>query len=167
MSSGKTHAKASLILSAGFCVSYLASGNPLVFEMAIGSLVGIFITPDLDLSNGGVVNGKFIKRKLGDFPLRAWKLLWKKYSDSFPHGSWASHFPIFSTYVRLFYIFFMVLVPFYVVYSLILLSSNYHIILITEALWWCKIMFASWYTVGLCASDLIHYSLDVMTKNVD
>jgi uncharacterized metal-binding protein len=166
VSAGRTHRKASLILASAFGVGAIISSHPEMIQCAVGSIVGIMVTPDADVDSGTIAN-KIIRTKMGRPWEKVWRWFWKPYSKSFKHGLFASHFPVFSTYVRLFYVSFMLLPAFYIPYILILYSSNYYIDLIQESLWWGKLIFVSWYTVGLCSSDLIHYSLDKLTWNLE
>lgn len=166
MSSGKTHSKASVFLSTGFVIGFMISGRVDLVYCSIGSLIGVFITPDLDL-NKNIVNGSFIKKNVGELFLNIWKRFWKRYALFCKHGGNISHLPVFGTYGRLLYILMMGVLPFYLLYFLILFSLNYHFSLMNELMWWCKIMFGSWYTLGLISSDLIHYALDKLTKNVE
>jgi uncharacterized metal-binding protein len=165
MSAGRTHQKASIILASGFSLGAIITLKPELFQASIGALIGIMCSPDQDVDSGNIAN-KIIRTKVGRSFEFIWRLFWSPYSKSFKHGRFASHFPIFSTFVRIFYIIFMGMMPFYAVYILILNLTNYHIDLIQESLWWGKMLFTSWYTIGLIASDTIHYMLDKLTKNV-
>lgn len=166
MSAGKTHVKASLALAAGFSIGALMTQDINLLKCAAGSLAGVIITPDWDVDKKFVGN-KIVKKRLGVFAEIIFDAWLKPYKTSFKHGQFGSHFPVYGTFGRLLYIFLLLIVPFYAVYFLILLSVNYHFNLIYELLYWVKILFMSWYTFGLCASDLIHFSLDKLTKNME
>lgn len=166
MSAGHTHLRASLILASAFSVGAIIISRPEMLECAVGAIVGTIITPDLDVDKA-FIGDKIVYKRTGWLGKKLWLFFWKPYKTSMKHGRFASHFPIFGTFVRLLYIFYLLIVPFYAVYFLILRLSNYNLDLIYEGVWWCKMLFVSWYTVGLCASDLIHYCLDIMTKNVE
>ncbi len=166
MSSGTTHVKASLFLAAGFSVGALIILNPDMVRCAIGSIMGVMITPDWDVDKRYVGN-IIVKKRFGNVADKIFDAWLKPYKTSFKHGQFGSHFPVYGTYGRLLYILMMGILPFYAVYFIILLSLNYHFNLIYELLWWCKILFGSWYTLGLVASDVIHFSLDKLTKNTD
>ena len=163
MSSGRTHVKASLFLAAGFGVGMIVSPNPELIKCIAGSLVGILLTPDLDVDKTYIGN-KIIKEKIGYIPERMWNGFWWGYKKSFKHGQFGSHFPIFSTFVRLSYVFFwLVFVPHFLIYF----SANPNWNLTKVLLWYAKILFDFYFFCGLSGSDLVHYVLDKLTKNVD
>lgn len=142
-------------------VGYLLSGNPDILKCASGSLVGVFITPDLDLSNEGIVQGRFIKKRLGTPILSVWKFFWNGYSSSAKHGSWISHFPIFSTFVRLSYIYFWLI---FLPHILIKLLFNPYWDLIYVLSWYATMLLDIYFFIGLAGSDFLHYCLDKLTK---
>lgn len=163
MSSGKTHVKASLFLAAGFSIGALISGEPMMLRCVAGALTGVLLTPDLDVDKTYIGN-KIIKKRLGYIPERMWNGFWWGYKKSFKHGQFASHFPIFSTFVRLAYVYFWVI---FLPHFLIWLSLNPNWNLTFVLAWYAKIFLDSWYLYGLMSSDLIHYTLDKLTKNVE
>ena len=161
MSDGKTHTAASLLLATGFSVAAFATNQPQLFECAVGSLVGIFISPDLDVDSGNV-SGTIIRKKVGWFGERLWRWFWKDYSTSFKHGRFGSHAPIYGTAGRLFYIFFKMVLPFTLVAKMLFFS---HLDFISELTWWgTMVVFRPTLFIGLCGSDFIHFALDVLTK---
>lgn len=160
MSTGRIHLQSSLILAASFSGAALVLGDARLLECAGGALVGIFITPDLDLNNEGIVQGKFIKKKLGQSFLRAWKYFWKGYSSSAKHGSWLSHSPIFSTFIRLSYAYYWVIfIPHVVFYALFFPNWSLPYVLS----WYAMYLFAPFFIYGLVSSDVIHFFLDALT----
>ena len=161
MSSGKIHLRASLILAAGFSVGAVISQDPKLFECATGAIIGTMITPDLDLSNGGIVGGKFIRQKVGWIGERAWKFFWRGYSESFKHGTWASHSIVFSTLVRIFYVYYWVILIPHIIIKL-LFNPNWELIYVLE--WYATIFTSPMFLYGLISSDLIHITLDRFTK---
>jgi uncharacterized metal-binding protein len=163
MSSGNVHSKASLILAAGFSLVAMISLEPKILECTVGALVGVVLSGDLDLSNGGIVGGDLIKKKFGWRARGIWKWFWKDYSDSFKHGSWSSHFPVFGTVFRLAYIYFKLIIPFYLVAYLIVNAVGFGWDLIGELKWWAVIMLNPMFLYGLSSSDTIHYFLDKLT----
>lgn len=168
MSDGSVHAKASLFLAAGFSLAFLATQNPSLIRCAGGALAGMLVAPDLDLSNGGIVGGNLIRKKVGWFGERLWKFFWKGYSDSFSHGSWASHFPVFGTFVRLAYIYFWTVLPFYGLAYLVFIPLGLHWYWGQELLWWVRAFLEPMFFYGLASSDLIHFFLDLLTtKHVE
>ena len=167
MSNGVVHQKASVILAAGFSVGALVSQEPWMLECAVGALTGIFVSPDLDLSNGGIVGGKMIRRRVGWFGERVWRFFWRGYSSSLKHGTWASHAPIFSTIIRLAYMYYwIVFVPhlFLKLPNLLNLSPipNWNLTYVLS--WYANIFFSTMFVYGLVSSDVIHWTLDKLTK---
>lgn len=160
MSQGVVHRKASLILAAGFSVGALLSQNAGGLECALGAVVGIMVSPDLDV-NSGNISYKIIRKKVGWFGESVWRWFWSGYSGSFKHGQFASHFPIFSTLIRLFYIYFwVILVP----HTLIYFSVNPGWDLMYVLSWFAKLFLSPMFFYGLVSSDIIHWALDLLTK---
>ena len=178
MSAGCVHQKASVALGVGFLLGSLAYGPG--WEYVIGALVGIMLTPDLDvdagnISNqiirdriGGRPNGKqrdhswfIIRRRVAWLVEKAWDGLWYFYRKSLKHGSELSHFPIISTLFRLGYLFLFLLVIPYVVLALIV-PGGWSIGV--ELHWWLALS-AKHYRIilGLIGSDIIHWTLDILT----
>jgi uncharacterized metal-binding protein len=138
----------------------LAFGEPGV-QYAVGSLVGIILTPDLDVDNGYIGN-TIIRNKVGAWAERGWDLLWHFYRRSIKHGSELSHFPVISTIGRLAYLYLFLLVIPYLLLALVVPGGwdiGY------ELRWWNSQIVAHYrLIIGLMGSDLIHYVLDVLTK---
>lgn len=132
----------------------------------VGSMVGTIITPDLDVDKN-YIGDKIVEERVGWIGKRVWVWFWKPYKTSFKHGRFASHFPLFSSFVRLAYLYFMLILPFYAVYFLTLHSWNYNTWLMQELMFWVTIFLNPYFFYGLASSDLIHYALDKMTKNVE
>lgn len=158
MSAGCVHQKASVILAGGFLLGSLALGNGI--EYATGALMGIMLTPDLDVDRGYIGNS-ILKKRVGSWAERGWSLLWYFYRRSIKHGSELSHLPILSTIVRLAYLYlFLVVLP-YTVLEMALpgawsMGSELH--------WWITLILYRYKLIlGLIASDTIHYALDVLT----
>lgn len=75
-------------------------GNPYMY--IAGNLVGILVTPDLDVDAGNI-SDTFI-RKVSPSAQWLWRKFWTPYSLSVPHRGVVSHFPVISTLIRLGYI---------------------------------------------------------------
>jgi uncharacterized metal-binding protein len=126
-------------------------------------LVGILLTPDLDVDKTYIGN-QIIKKKLGYIPERLWNGFWWGYKKSFKHGQFGSHFPVFSTLVRLMYVYFWtILVPHFLIYFSA--NPNWNLTFVLQ--WYAKIFVEFYFFFGLVSSDFIHYALDRLTKNVD
>lgn len=162
MSSGKTHVKASLILASAFGVGAIITLRPEFIEHAVGALVGVVITPDLDVDKS-YIGSKLIKKNLGWFAESTWNFFWMGYKKSFKHGQFASHFPVFGTFIRVAYVYFWcIFLPHLAIY----ITGITHWDLIYIYQWYAKIFLGN-YFIGLASSDLIHYVLDVSTKNAE
>ena len=160
MSSGNVHRKASLLLASGFSVGALISQNPDMLLCTVGAITGIIISPDLDVDAGNISN-KIIRNKIGWFAERIWSVFWSGYGKSFKHGRFASHFPVFSTTVRVLYAYFwLIFIPHFLIWLLIPVSWELMFVLS----WYAKIFWNFWFFYGLASSDLIHQALDVLTK---
>jgi uncharacterized metal-binding protein len=137
----------------------VVSGKPDLFVCSGGALFGIICSPDADVDAGNISN-TIIKQKAGWFGERLWRKFWSGYSGSFKHGRFASHFPIFGTFVRLAYIYFWLI---FLPHALIKLLFSPHWELIYVLGWYAKIIFDTAFFVGLAGSDTIHYFLDILT----
>lgn len=155
VSAGRVHLRASLILSAAFGLGALV--NLRLLECAAGSLAGVLLSPDLDVDAGNISN-TIIKQRVGWFGERAWQQFWKGYSGSFKHGRFASHFPIFSTFIRLSYVYFWIVFLPHVIFAIIFPPAwDLDYVL----MWYARI--SPLFIYGLMSSDLIHYFLDILT----
>ena len=178
MSSGCVHQKASLALAGGFLLGSLAFGPGI--EYATGALVGIMLTPDLDVDAGNISN-QIIREKIGGKPSgrqkdkpwfvirrriawaveKVWDGLWFIYRGSVKHGSPLSHFPVISTLFRLAYLFLILLVIPYAAFA-ILFPGAWDIG--SEIRWWLEMARQHHQVIlGLMGSDFIHWGLDILT----
>lgn len=162
MSAGFVHIRSSLILASAFSVGALFSQDTRLLECAAGALFGIICSPDADVDAGNISN-TIVKKRVGWFGERLWRWFWRGYSASFKHGQFASHFPVFGTFVRLVYIFFLTIIPFYTVYFIILHSANYYVWLMNEMTFWVTMFLRPMFFFGLASSDFIHIGLDIGT----
>lgn len=130
--------------------------DPACFEYAAGSLVGVVLTPDLDVDAGNISYTMARRVRLETI----WSALWHFYRSSIKHGSELSHFPVISTLGRLAYIFlFCVIIP-----NMILSWFGWNFDYETH--WWANFVVSRWRMIlALMGSDFIHYILDVATVN--
>lgn len=161
MSDGRTHAIASVILSAGFGLGAAITGDATDLLYSAGSLIGVLVSPDCDVDNGFIAD-RIIRNRLGRIFEAAWDGLWYMYRRSLKHGGELSHFPVISTIGRIAYLYLLlVAVPHFAIYF------SFHP---GWDLWYVLRRYAdlivSGYKVvlGLAGSDFIHYALDVLTK---
>lgn len=159
MSSGIVHKKACVILSSSFAVGAVVSGRPELFICSAGALTGIFVSCDADVDAGNISNS-IIRKRVGWFGERLWRWFWRGYSSSFKHGQFASHFPIFSTFVRLAYIYFWLI---FLPHSLIKLLGIFQWELMYVLKWYAILFLHPMFFYGLASSDFIHFMLDKMT----
>lgn len=160
MSAGTVHFKASLILANGFLLGGIVFTDVHCFEYAAGALLGIPLSPDLDVDSGFIMD-RIIRRRLGKPGIFIWRNLWYFYRRSLKHGRELSHFPVISTLGRLLYLyFFIVAVPHTAVSYTGLFAWNLHDVLD----WYTAVILAGYRVIlGLMCSDLIHWALDIMT----
>lgn len=134
MSSGKTHAKASLSVAIPATVGaiYLTSDIVPGLLCGIGCVLGILLSPDLD------VDHKTISETILPEPLETlFYLWWLPYAKIMKHRSKMSHAPLISTILRVLYAF----------WWLIFVDVN---------LFWTL----RWVWIGLAISDALHWLMD-------
>src|SRR4030043_2180311 len=136
MSDGKTHIKASLILAGGFGLGAVFTLSPSGVLYSVGSLLGIMLSPDLDLDVRNV-SSKIMRKKVGWFAEKAWDVFWHYYRKSLKHGSPLSHLPVVGTLGRIFYIFlFIIIFPEFLLKLLLFPNMS----LMYELTWWINIL---------------------------
>jgi len=160
MSAGHVHQKASVFLSLGFMVTCILTLDVTNVLYSIGSLIGIILTPDLDVDNGFIGN-TIIRKRVGYFAEYIWDGVWYLYRRSLKHGSPLSHFPVISTLGRIFYIFFIFIVLPHSLFSF-LFSPSWDLQYVLNW-YWESIMSNTKIIFGLMCSDIIHWALDVCT----
>jgi uncharacterized metal-binding protein len=103
MPSGRTHAKATLLLTP-LCLAAggLFGGLTCGLAAAGGCLAGIPLSPDLDQEGLSTCENQMIKKTMGLAFL--WPMLWYPYARCIPHRGFASHFPVVGTLIRILYL---------------------------------------------------------------
>jgi uncharacterized metal-binding protein len=151
MSNGRVHAVASVALASGFLIG--GGGEP-----AIGALVGIMLSPDLDVDNGFSAD-RYIRNSVGHVFETGWDIVWWPYRKAMKHGSFASHFPLVGTAGRIVYLW-LIMVAVYLILSVFFPLMD----IMYELTWWLEHVRARYpMLMGLAGSDLIHYVLDKLT----
>lgn len=140
MASGKDHATASMIATIPVSVFvWTQTGDIVPALMAgVGSIAGVFLSPDLDI-NHKTVSERYFNVWFGKVVGKVWFLLWWPYAMAIPHRHWTSHFPIVGTIGRLAYLW------------LVLRLFNV-VVPITEEV--------VWFFVGLAVADVLHWVMD-------
>ena len=110
--------------------------------MAIGCFVGILLSPDLDVDNGNISN--YLLKRIARPIEIIWRIYWYPYRIKLKHRSFWSHFPVFSTLLRVVYFFFIPIV----------LSIYYS--------YFDLYYFFLWFVFGLILADFLHYLMDIV-----
>ncbi len=147
MPSGKVHAQCSLLLAApAYGLTAGALGDHTTgAACALGCLLGIMLTPDLDQEGISSSEHAFIKYTFGLGFL--WAMLWYPYAMLIKHRSPLSHFPILGTAGRLLYLGLWLLLPSYWGWHLIKFPPE-------------TLRLFCWVLGGLVLSDAAHWFLD-------
>lgn len=156
MSKGIVHTKASVVTMGAYLAGAVINLSFADLQYVVGACVGIFIHPDLDVDHGKVHSYKIVDRRFAYIG----KVLWYPYRKSMRHGSMLSHLPVLSTLGRVAYLYLFVLVIPYLVLAPVL-----HLDFWGELEWWTQQLLSHYRIIlGLMTTDLIHWALDVFTK---
>ncbi len=158
MSDGKSHTTATIVLATGFTIGAIVTQNIIPFGYACTSLLGIFISCDLDV-NKSYIGNSIIKQRLGCVANGIWRGFWMLYSKSFSHASIGSHFPIISTIIRLLYIWCWIALVCIVLSLVSNLDLMPNLVKSAKIILFNPILF-----IGLMSTDILHWGLDVLTK---
>ena len=144
MPSGIVHSRTNAVIALGVLVFY----RPIETGMLIasGCVLGIFVTPDLDL--GETYSFSLIRKYLGRFPYLLWKAYWRIFCILIPHRHFLSHFPVVSTVFRSIYLFSPLLL---LILSVFPDFSN---------IFWFFPVF-----VGMVIVDVVHWAMDHLSTN--
>jgi uncharacterized metal-binding protein len=155
MPSGKIHAAATVI-AAGVVSPLLAlvARQPVehAAAFAAGCMVGLVVTPDLDVRHRDTHSETIIRRTGGCFPGALWNLFWLPYAYLVPcHRHWLSHAPLLGTALRVIY---LLLVPalFWWILGHFLPMPRLPAIALTPTIWWGL--------GGLALVDALHALMD-------
>ena len=155
MPSGKVHIAMTVSVASGVIAPYCIvqfGMNPYMY--IFGNLVGICITPDLDLDGGNFTDT--IIRRVSPAMQRVWRVFWTPYAKALPHRGKFSHFPVLSTLVRLGYI----LVAINLVNAVLRLIFSIFGFTDTVLLFWWNWSFF----FGLVHVDTVHWIADLTIK---
>ena len=154
MPSGKAHAIA-ICLTAGVLapVVYLA-GQPVTTALAFatGCMVGLVVTPDLDVRQRSTHSETIMRRSGGCLVGLLWNLLWLPYAYLTPrHRHPLSHWPILGTALRLVHLLAVPAVAWWVLGHIIALPVLPRLALTP---------LIGWGIAGLVLVDTLHYLMD-------
>lgn len=157
MPSGSVHTAnslsiAALLSGAAYFYDPVMLTNSDSVALVVGSLSGIFLTPDLDVDSG-YIGLRFLRSIpiVGRFVAWMWRLMWLPYAILVPHRSWISHFPVISTIIRV--------VILFVFFGFIAFMYK-------EAFIQNIRLFFMWF-VGLCISDCFHFWADWISGDLN
>ena len=161
MASGRVHTSVTASMGlASILVSPILAGSygvSTAVSLAVGIFSGILLSPDLDLVVLDTTEHKLLRWTLG--LASGWIGLWYPYAMLIPHRSPFSHIPVFSTFLRLAWLYINVLLRIWVllfVFSGFDASNTFHILtpdLITAQVFWP-------FFIGLSLADFFHWMLD-------
>lgn len=173
MPSGFVHSSSSIILSGAVAGTMAALEIPaLEITCAVGGvLLGILISPDWDVDNGNV-SDLYIRQTTGKLSAGIFSIWKRPYSMALEHRSFASHFPIISTLVRIAYILFpLIILLFKNQKTSGLVLAFYALVaqILSLAIWypaWLLLPYANPYGAyifaGLVLSDTLHFLMDMI-----
>jgi uncharacterized metal-binding protein len=144
MTTGKNHAKITLTSTPFIALAVGAvTLDPIASVITvIGSLTGLYVHPDLDIqyvtSNPRTLihSHRKVLNTFGDLGW-LWVALWWPYAKLIPHRSMVSHYPIYSTIIRLLYLG-----------------------VLSFGLWRLSGYYFWYFFIGLCVSDILHWLAD-------
>jgi uncharacterized metal-binding protein len=165
MADGRTHALATkslaVLLFAGQMGSGLLHGYSMqetVFSalaLLVGTLGGLFLTPDLDIDAGSMSEEEV--RKISPFGENIWWIYWFPYRWLIPHRSPLSHWPIIGTLGRLLYL----SIPYLTILAItFVINQSAFGWLAFAGLWLLFFQYFQIAVLGLASSDLLHFFMD-------
>jgi uncharacterized metal-binding protein len=176
MASGRIHAVTTVALSLGFAPIVLSAvkGTPELLILIPGIMLGILITPDLDIDHR-IVSHRYMRNMFGRVVGMYWYYLWHSYSICFKHRSALSHLPIISTLIRLTFLAFppiivlfrnqqtgtVKLIP-YLLLSTVMVIPIWGLIYLVLVILQANILVLLFLVLGLALADLLHFIIDLL-----
>ena len=165
MADGKTHALGTqalaVLLFAAEATSGKVNGYGLVPTLtystllAGGAMLGLILTPDLDVNAGSISEDEV--REISPFGENLWWIYWFPYRWILPHRSPLSHWPIIGTIGRLLY----VSIPYWIGLAIAYFASPPVFIWLGQAgIWLVTISYFRVAVLGLIGADLLHFFMD-------
>ncbi|HPH95371.1 MAG TPA: DUF2227 family putative metal-binding protein [Anaerolineaceae bacterium] len=157
MADGKLHAAVSVILAgSGQALQQIASVTSYqAMAFSLGALLGIILTPDLDLV-GGSISQRQVRKSTGNIIGLIWAMLWYPYAKLLGHRSFWSHTPIIGTIIRIIYVFGLPLLLWSMLWQAGHVSVPPPIPVLGQL---DPLLF--WVLLGLSVSDLFHWLMDL------
>lgn len=165
MSDGKSHSSASIGLGVGVLTGLLPLYPKEIVAVSLGALLGVVLTPDLDVDNGSISNW-YVRKIFGKFGDRVWRMWTTPYAYAMSHRSTLSHFPGISTIVRLLYLAFPIIIIIaskedtFLRAVLAQLIAIPLLIALTFVYREMDIYYLAFVILGLVLSDTLHYLFD-------
>lgn len=147
MPNGRVHSAACVVtaLASGGSAYYSGIATlPVAFDVVVGALLGIMLSPDLDVDRGNISN--YYIRKFSPVAAWIWRAFWWPYAKAFRHRG-ISHWPVIGTCSRILYISVYV-----ALFTIVLALFNKSVRLLYS--WELPVL------VGLMLSDSVHALLD-------
>jgi len=177
MSSGKIHKKATTglaLLSTPLLLWCAVNVREAIIFIIPGILLGILITPDLDIDHR-IVSHRVMRNVFGRIFGYYWYYLWHSYSIAFTHRSMWSHAPFIGTLVRLtFLVFPPIIVLFrnqqtslskfatYLLISTLLALPIAGALFVLVFVLQLNIIFFVFAVLGLMLADALHFIMDII-----
>ncbi len=159
MFSGKAHAAATVITAgvASPAIVFLAQQPPLsAIAFAAGCMVGLVVTPDLDVRYRNTYSETIMRHTAGRFVGLLWDILWLPYAYLIPrHRHWLSHTPLLGTALRLLYLLILPALIWWILGYFAALPALPQITLSPVA---------SWALGGLVLVDALHWAMDRLAR---
>lgn len=153
MPDGRIHASMSTAAAAGLYWLGAQAGLPEMTIQAIagGCILGIMITPDLDVDRP-VRSHYVVLRRFGPAIAAMWRMIWLPYGLAIRHRSWVSHMPLIGTLIRAAYL--------VCIGSLLLWAAGRFggVSLPTQGM----LLLIPWALIGLAVSDGLHWAADIL-----
>ena len=165
MADGKTHALGTQTLAVLLFAAEATNGKlnrydlrtTLIYSavLAGGTMLGLILTPDLDVNAGSISENEV--REISPFGENLWWVYWYPYRMVLPHRSPFSHWPVIGTLGRLLYI----TLPYWVGLGITyFLSDAWFTAMVENTLWLFALPYFRVAVLGLASADLLHFFMD-------
>ena len=165
MADGKTHSSATQILAVLLFASEATYGKlngyflePTLIYSAVlagGAMLGLILTPDLDVNAGSISEDEL--REISPFGENLWWIYWFPYRQILPHRSPFSHWPIIGTIGRLLYI----SIPYWIGLAIAYVLDPPTFSWLAQAgIWLITLPYFRVAVLGLAGADTLHFFMD-------